>query len=325
MGAVPAFGWGGVLGGAVLAAALAACASEAVEEKYTGDKKALGPDQKTYPADCGGLDEAEGYACAQQRFWIAFRTNTGRAEALALMQSVLARTTDEASTARVPRAELLFRVGQLKLAMAQEQLPQNPNLAVESGADFERSYALHANPKVPPWTDTVDFIRPLFTGNRDELVRVFDRAEKNTELLPVANILSLAGISIHLPLDSGIPQRTIALLDRWDCGGYEWCETNTWRAPGSIPGTRFLFAEAYARVGDREKTVEYLERARTSPGFDGWPYRRLVDEALADVDGFLARFSAVAPNQPTMTQSYASATYSCLMCHGEKGHVAETL
>jgi tetratricopeptide (TPR) repeat protein len=293
----------------VLACVLGACAGEG----YSPERRALGPDTTEYPEGCAGLEESVAYRCAEQRFWMAFREHRDRLPTYDAMRDVLDRFEGRVED-REGRALLLFRRGQLANALVTEDR-QPITYLQEAADDFRASLALHENPKVWPWLESIELPLALFANEPARAQAIFDQAEEHVELLPNANILSLSGVAMNMPLDTGMPERMLAMLERWDCDGYEWCERNTWRAPWGQPGLAFLFAEAYARMGRRAETVAYLERAQRAEGYAEWPYRQVVESAAADPDAWIGTFTAVPPHLPTFDASYLSAEHSCLLCH----------
>ncbi|MBX3250751.1 MAG: hypothetical protein KF901_26465 [Myxococcales bacterium] len=291
---------------------LSACATE-TGERYVGERKAIGPDTTDYPADCLGLDEAMAYRCAEQRFWRSFRDHRDRPETYVFMQDVLDRFTEEVSDPE-GRALLLFRRGQLANALMTED--GHPiTILDEAAEDFRASLTLHENPKVWPWLEAIELPFALFANEPERAEEIFQQALEHIELMPTANILSIAGVAMAMPLDTDIPRRMLEQLERWECDGYEWCERNTWRAPWSQPGLEFMFAEAYARMGMRPQTVERLIRARQAEGYADWPYAEVVEAALADTDAWIASFTSIRSDLPVFEPAALTAEYSCLLCH----------
>jgi hypothetical protein len=96
----------------------------------------------------------------------------------------------------------------------------------------------------------------------------------------------------------------------------DFCEQNTLHAPFARPGLSFHFAEAYARMGNREKTTYYLNQAVQSPGYSEWQYQNLVEKALADIDNYMAYWNSFGPKDSAFNKVYANQNYGCVMCHG---------
>lgn len=311
-----------VLTAAVLIGSLVSfvgCSSSSEAPRYDEAKRALPRDDTLYPADCAGLDEAQSYACGAQRFWDAFRMNQNRISTYDLLKSILDRFKSSYAAPRA-RAELLFRRGQMANALATENKVDVARYLDEAQDDFSESMAEHFNPKVPPWLQSIQIPFALFAGERARAEAVFVQGMRDVELFPVGNILSLSGIALYMPMDTDMPKRMSALLDTWQCNGYEWCERNTYRAPYGMPGISYLFAEARARMGDLPRAVAGLEEAKGREGYETWPYKHVVEAALQNPQEFVRKFTQIEDSQPAWTQSYVTSAYGCLLCHGAPGH-----
>lgn len=77
----------------------------------------------------------------------------------------------------------------------------------------------------------------------------------------------------------------------------------------------YHWAEHYARVGDRETTLQYLEEAQAAEGYERWPYKWVVEEAAADPDALIAQFEERGEDGSAFDLMYANSEYGCVFCH----------
>jgi len=126
-----------------------------------------------------------------------------------------------------------------------------------------------------------------------------------------------------MPLDSGWPDRLADMVlafdaspERQGCASETECETPYWpHAPFAAVGTDFSYAEVMARVGRADEARTFLERAAGRDGFDEWPYRFLVDDALADIDGWVGRFDELPADEVVFGDMLINGETACVMCH----------
>lgn len=271
------------------------------------------PFPEDHPEKCDGLPSDETYRCLEQRFWDVLRTDhVQRRDVFALMNE-FAEHLDGADDPTA-HARLHFQRGQLAMALALEN--DQMDLVFEVIPAFEASMELDpSNPIVPVWKDSMEIAFANVLQDQQGLQQAAMRAWDHVDDFPLGNVLSISGTTIGTPLSSGIPQETIRLLDTWECVDVPWCDDNTWAAPFAVPGLAYHFAEAYARVGDRDRAVDYLQQAQAAPDFEQWPYRAIVDDAAADVDGLLARFAEYGQDGSPFDVMYANQSYGCVFCH----------
>jgi hypothetical protein len=265
---------------------------------------------------CEGLAPPDVFDCAEKRFWIALRSDyEGRPAAYAMLGDVIARTRSAGDPKAV--ANLYFRRGQLAMAMALEQKDSRKVFTVVP--DFDEALALDPkHPVIPVWKDTLDMAFAALTKDGVKLAEVFERALANVPACPLGNIPSLTGTSIGAPLSSGIPQKTIALAETWKCEGVTWCTENTWKAPYAVAGMRYHFAEAYVRMGMKDRARTYLDAARAAPGYDAWPQKAFVEDKIANLDAFIASFTALGADEYVFDKVYANGDKGCVFCHGAR-------
>lgn len=215
-------------------------------------------------------------------------------------------------------SRLHFRLGQLRLAMALENAQKKYALGAETLVIAEFREATRLDPSngiIAPWEDTMEMALPAIFEDWVKAVPLAERGFQNVAKNPLGNTLSLSGTTIGFPLSTGIPQRTAKLLDDWRCEGVDFCSRNTAHAPYARPGLSYHFAEAYARVGQRDKAQRYLREALSSPGAEQWPYRAVAQSAYDQLDGFLKTFADLGQDGSAFRMVYANQPSGCLFCH----------
>jgi tetratricopeptide (TPR) repeat protein len=276
------------------------------------------PAAVTYPQDCKGLGENETADCAEDRFWEAFAQKdlAVRQATAEIHVAAIAKFPQMADKVRASR--LHFRLGQIRMAMGIENDQRDIMLHAFDLVigEFDKAMALDpSNGIIAPWKDTMEMAFPAVLGDWDAAVPLAERGFENVPKNKMGNTLSLSGTTIGFPLRTGVPQKTVKLLDEWVCEGADFCTKNTKHAPWARPGLAFHFAEAYARVGDKAKAKQHLEACLAAEGADKWPYRATCQGALADLDGFLAKFAARGEDQGCFDISYANQDNGCVFCH----------
>jgi hypothetical protein len=306
----------------VVGAAVAACSSsgEGSNAGANGDAAVCGGltgsvlSSKDFAPDCRGLSDADTLDCIEKRFWIVLREDyDARPAVYALIGDIIERTRGEADPKDV--ANLYFRRGQLAMAIALEQKDQTKIFTVMP--DFDEALALYPeHPVIPTWKDTLEIAFAAIVKDHVKLAEAFDKALANVPACPLGNIPSLTGTTIGVPLSTGIPQKTIELAETWKCEGVEWCEANTWKAPYAAAGMRYHFAEAYVRMGMKERAVSYLDAARAAPDYDRWPMKPFVEDKIENLDAFIGTFTSLAPEESAFDKVYANSDKGCVFCHG---------
>jgi len=232
------------------------------------------------------LSDNELFDCAESEFWEGFSDGrlAVRKDTEKLLGKIMLLTWSSPKTTRKGRLHALR--GYLRLALALENGRVEHLILGSMQSDFEKAIDWDTHNKIyDTFLDTIKMAKFAVFGDWKKATAL---AWPSFDILteqPV-NILALSGTTIGFPLDTGLPQKTIETLDAFVCDSsrFEFCETNTQRAPYARPGLNFHFAEAYARMGRREETKAYLEKARTSPGFEQWAYKALVLGPLQDLD-----------------------------------------
>lgn len=267
---------------------------------------------------CTHADLTSAEACSERRFWTAFMQPelAPRQSAESLMIDLSQRFPDAVDTHAASR--LHFRLGQIRLAMALENAQSQFAIGSEKLVIGEFREATRIDPGngiIAPWEDTMEMAIPAIFEDWEKAVTLADRGFANVSKNPLGNTLSLSGTTIGFPMRTGIPQRTAKLLDDWRCEGVDFCTKNTAHAPYARPGLNFHFAEAYARVGQKDKAQRYLRDALGSPGADTWPYRSVAQSAYDNLDQFLKRFSELGQDGSAFRIVYANQPSGCLFCH----------
>lgn len=272
-----------------------------------------------FTADCLELSEARAYECVEARYWRVFQVDRAdRVDAHADFGAVLDAHAPGAPALSRERANVYFRRGQLAMAIAIEEDVGDDRIRFVAGVvpDFEETERLAPDdPIVVSWKASMEIAVAHVTGDDARAVELYDAAEREIRADPLGNVPSISGTAIGLPLSTGVPARVIEAIDEWECRGADFCERNTEHAPWALPGMAYHWAEHYARVGDRETTLAYLDEAAAADGFEAWPYRWVVEEALADPDALLGRFEERGEDGSCFDLMYANADYGCVFCH----------
>lgn len=310
--------------GVLVVVALAACGNDspATNPGRPGD-----PDASVSAADaadapdpdgCAGLDEAQAFACTERWFWRVFQVDfAGRRDAWTRMQKV--ESTHAGAQDRKKLARMIFQRGQLGLAMALEDGASDVIFEVQpafqKAVDLDAEEAFYAT-----WRDSMDVGLAAVQNKREEVMQHLEVAWKNVERKPHTNIPSITGTTIGLPLDTGAPAKSVALLEAWEChpdrnSTNPWCTENSWKAPYLLPGFGLHLGEAYARVGNRARATEFFQRAVSAPGAATWKYRSMVEGYLSDMDGYMKTWSDLGQDRSGVSIAYANSVYACRICH----------
>lgn len=269
---------------------------------------------KDFPADCGGLDEADALACGEKRFWLVLREDYAQRGAIyGVLSELITAWEGKADPKEV--ANLYFRRGQLALAMSLEDGDQQKVFQIEP--DFDKALQLYPeHPVVPTWRDTIEIAFAVITKDNVKLKALFEKSLENVELCPLGNIPSLTGTTIGAPLSTGIPQKTLELAKSWKCEGVTWCTDNTWKGPYAVAGMRYHMGEAFARMGQKDEALAYFNSATEAPDFAAWPYAGFVQDKITNIDAFLGEFAALGQEGSAFDKMYSNSNFGCKFCHG---------
>lgn len=270
----------------------------------------------SWTEDCLDLPETAAFSCAEQRFWDALMHDISleqRELAWDHISGVIEAHPTPDDPLELGRRH--FQRGQLAMALAIENDAQSYIGTVVP--DIDRAMELDPdNPVIPTWKDSMLIAGAHILGNDEALEAALEQAWINVERFPVGNVLSISGTTIGLPLSTGAPQKTIQLLDDWDCPtgqGIAMCEGNTDYAPWSEPGLAYHFGEAYARVGRLDEAQAYMDTSVATG--EGWPFRWMAEEAAGDIEGFAEAYAALGQDGSAFEMVYANSEIGCQFCH----------
>ena len=275
------------------------------------------PAPVVYPADCSGLSAHDTALCGELRFWEA---HVDDYESREPTRELLTRLIEgfPADGARPDLGRLHFLRGGLTMELALEHGMTAADRIESVRADLRRAVELDPDePKYPPWVDTIELVASFIRGDEAGFEAVVEGIDANVARYPVGNILSVSGTMSGFPMSTGLPQRAVEMLEAWECTE-EWCMHNTERAPFSQPGLQVHFADAYARVGDRERALAHFRAALEAEGASEWPQRAQVEAAISDIDAYVERYTALGEDQPAITLVYANSMTGCRICHGTR-------
>lgn len=265
-----------------------------------------------------GKSHEEIYQCADQAFWQGFSDGRRSERDLAeqRLNDAIKRLQDWDDHERLARAHFLR--GALRLASALEngKIQYSILSNVYVAPDMKRSQALDPDGIAAP-----AFLQALNMAN----AAVFRRWGTATDLanqavddayhVGIGAAFAIGGTLIGFPLSTGVPATTVTMMEEIPCDVY-FCVDNTVKAPFSVPGLAFHQAEGYARVGDRDNMLLWIERARQAPGYDDWYFNYIVEGVAADPDGFLQKFAQYGETGSPFMEVYANSNFGCVFCHG---------
>lgn len=262
--------------------------------------------------------EAALFTCAETEFWSAFSDGrlSERKDAEHVLSNIIIINKNSSEKAMLGRVYALR--GYLRLAMALENGAVQHLLLGTMEGDFKKAKEWDpTNKTYDTFLDTIVMAKAAVFGNWDKAVSVALPAFEILGDHPV-NILALSGTTIGFPLTTGIPQKTIEILDQFTCPEdiAAFCYENTLHAPYARPGLSFHFAEAYARMGNREKAEEFFLKAKNAPGFEDWQYKDLVEKPLSNMDNYINYWTAFKKDESLINKVYANQNFGCLLCHG---------
>jgi tetratricopeptide (TPR) repeat protein len=278
-----------------------------------------------FPADCAGTTGASAFACTEQHFWQALTfDHASRREVSAIYDATIARLEASGEIDPLRLGMMYFRRGHLATALSTE------NRYIEGGgvpsffADFDRALQLVPSDSfVHPMIDSFDlsidavlpYVAPIELGSREEadekltLLREMSRGD-------AAGLFLFVTSAAGLPLESGWPEQAREALDEYEalCPNHE-CATTTSRAPFAVPGSDWVFADVYARLGDRERAIALYDRALAYPGTENWPARDGLLAERAALDERMADYAEAGETQSPFMAMSSNGPFACVMCH----------
>ena len=276
-------------------------------------------------------------ACFTEQFWRVFQRDfDDRRQVHDSLGTWLEALTEEGSA---EIAELYFARAQLGMALVLE----NSDLAVLTTIVPDLETAIQYNPSDPfiqIWLDTMSIATAEIQGDEGRvnvlLTEAFAHVEQATEYSTQSTLIaSLTGTTIGLSKDSGAPEQTIALIERFDChpaqaetraartcgrGPHrrscdDWCSSSSEIAPFSAPGMLYHIGEAYARMGRIQSASEMMQLALQAPTADSWPFRDWAITALSDMAAFSASVNAENDQDSVFLDVYTNSSRACVFCH----------
>ena len=271
----------------------------------------------SYPAGCAGTSGEHAFACSEQLFWEVLQFDLdGRADALVALRALADRVEEEGGLTATQLGRLFLRIGQLAVLIVTEDGDPGSGALLQSYLERARE-ADPDNLMIESWYYTVLINAAVVLGQDpevylDEMWALYERA-------PAAVTAAVMGVALSMPVDSGWPAIAVELvegIDPLDCG--EWCAWEFHRAPYGPPGQLLSYAEVYARVGDRDNALRYLELTRESRYYDEWPMKPRVEELYGDVDTWLGDVAARGDDQTVTDLTLGASDQACRFCHGAR-------
>lgn len=279
-----------------------------------------------FAEDCAGTRDEVAFACGEQLFWQALQFETdGRAELWGHLRAHNARLDAEGLLDTRWLAVLYWRSAQLGVAYITEQLIAReaelpPEELVQYGlplqSEIDRAVALDPeNVEIASWKVMLEGSSAGFLGQDREpyVARLYDLYEEN----PLFVLGTFIGAASGASMASGWPDVAVDAIDET----LARCETEdcsigpTPHVPWAGVGTDFTYAEIMARVGDRARARAFLIAATERAEFEAWPYRFYVDDALADLDGFVDAFATLGEEGLAFQSMVVNGPHACMMCH----------
>ncbi|MCB9612909.1 MAG: hypothetical protein H6722_10700 [Sandaracinus sp.] len=271
-----------------------------------------------FESACGTDEGAALFDCANRVGWEAIQwRQEERGVALDAISDAIVRAESDSSVTDAQRATLYWRRVQIGVAMLGEN---GDGLRTGSAReDLVRATELAPSDfKIGGWKALFDMF-VAYQTSPEEFATARARVDALFESYPDYTLPVVMGVAMAMPLDTGYPQEMARRVEDFDCSTFDWCERATAEVPFQQAGIELLFAEIHARVGDRAQAEEHLRRALAAPRASHWPYRFVVEEKLADLDGWLATFAARGDSEPVFDLTENNGRRSCLVCHGPAG------
>lgn len=278
-----------------------------------------------YPADCAGTSGVAAFACTEQLFWQALTfDHATRLEVSAIYDATLERLEGTGEVSDLHLGMMYFRRGHLATALSTENQYFPPSGLPTFFDDFDRALELipedsFVRSMVESFDLSVDavlpYVAPVELGSREEadvmLTQLRDAAEGDP-----AGLFLFVTSAAGLPIDSGWPAAARTALDEYEaiCPNHE-CATTTSRAPFAVPGSDWVFADVYARLGDRDRALALYDRALAWPDVDQWPARDGLAAERAALDERMAAYAAAGDDESVFMSMSSNGPFACVMCH----------
>ncbi|MBO6936839.1 MAG: hypothetical protein JJ863_17850 [Deltaproteobacteria bacterium] len=287
--------------------------SEAAYPDFTHPRKRW---DGTYPERCAGLTGEDAWACTEQLYWEVFQfDHDGRADAYRQLVPVVEAVEAAGDLDDRTLARLNLRVAQLGIAAIAES--GETDLPVgQMQTLLERAHELDPDEIfIEAWLSTLLINGAIVLGQ--DLEPHIDHMWEMYERDPAITTPTLMAVLVGFPMETGMPDVAAEMVDRFDpeeaCG--DVCDWEFFRAEFGGAGMFFSSAEVYARVGNAEGARAQLELARAADHYDEWPLKSVVEDALADIDSFLAPFAARGDDEYVTDLLVTGTDAACMVCH----------
>jgi hypothetical protein len=148
-----------------------------------------------------------------------------------------------------------------------------------------------------------------------EVQAVVDENVAHGEADLMNNMLALSQTWSAMPMTTGLPQKAVELLDRWDEMGRPVNKANDDHYPYLEPGLGVHIADSYLRLGRVDSARAYLEEALEAPGADSWPYRHVAQDVLANLDERAEAMASVPESSMALGYFGVGGEQTCRICH----------
>ena len=280
-------------------------------------------------SDLAQLSEQAIFDCGVETFWEGF--SDGRLKARKNSESVLGEAIrlNSQSDDKIQLSHLYNLRGALRMAMSLEnnQILYTLFAKATVNKDFGESLTLVPNNTfAKSFKDTMVIVMDsifnrwerVTAATRESLDTVWEREQDSAEHFTGA-MFAVSGTYIGFPLATGIPQETVEIMEAAGCAeSLDWCKNNTLHAPYAQPGLAYHWAEAHARVGNREEAMKYLLQTQNADAYAEWQYKFLVEDALSDMDAYMEKWKAAGDYKAVTFDIYANSNYGCVFCHGRQ-------
>lgn len=277
------------------------------------------------PVSLSSLTEEEVFDCAEETFWHGFSDGrlSVRESAEQSISSAINANQQSENNARL--AKLYNLRGDLRMAMALEN-GVSIYLIGDRYISGDLRKALQINPGYVPaqaFLDTMDVAYDILfnrwssaISNAEASLARIDQLKGADPHMYTGAAFSVSGTYMAFPLATGLAQRAVTQMTDAGCPDtLYWCADNTLHAPYAAVGLAYHFAEMHARVGNRVETEQFLQKAQAANGYEQWKYKYYVEDAQADLDGFMAKYAAYGQYRTPMSILYANGNVGCSFCH----------
>lgn len=282
------------------------------------------------PVEAQTADER--FDCFERRFWDAYSDGRRqvRQDALRYMSSLiqLAEAGNDGTPEYVQKLSRLYQLrGMFYMAMGIENGALQYVLfnRLFSGRDFARVAQLEpGNFVASSFNVTMDMANLRVFGKHAQAQELARQAVLTAwhagapdviEPINVGSMFAVSGVTMHYPLQSGVPALTLDATLAVGClPEVAFCLDNTPNAPFARPGLEYHLAELYARLGMRDEYIQQLEVVAQQPGYAEWAWHDLVELQRADPDRLLQKFASYGDDQ--YSEGYATRNMGCVFCHG---------